>query len=785
MKYSQTIFAIFISALLMLFSFEGKAQTEEVKGKEKISIKGQVYYLHRAQKAEGLFRIGVNYGVSEKEILEANPEAAFGIKEGQLLKIPVISGRNSTKQELDSTAYIYHTVEQGQTVFYLSQKYDVPKEVIHKYNPGSDQQLLLGTIIKIPKQYDVKSPIDNKDKDNGFVLHTAKPKENIYALSQKYGVSIESIIESNPVLRSGVLPNGSVIRIPIVEKEAEVADTNNEVLEDELYIYHKIEAGETLFSISQVYHCKLNTVQDANKSIDPEDLPLGFVVRIPKLSMKKGADHNSNSDLFTIHKVKRKEGLYAISRNYNIDADIIRTVNSEYDLNNLKKGMLLRIPNRHWFKMTSDQERMAKEAAAEESKSKVEISEVDCNAYRYDLNKPTLKVAVLLPFNVEASKRVNIIEEEVDGEIVVKDRDEKIISRHSKVFVEFYQGTLLAIDSMKKQGVNIELFTYDTAPDTNKVKRILAYPEMVYMDLIIGPAYTSNLRLVSDFSKQYNVPMVYPFSTKNSELASNPRLFQAMPIDTLLFDKMANQIINSAKNKRIVLVRTEDSESVYERKLSKLFTEKIYWESLKKGEVPDFVEYKFKQDDLASLEQMFAKDRANVVVIPSVEEAQVNRIITTVKGAKEKTKADITLWGMPEWLRYQTINPEDIHRLNGHLFSYYAIDYNNKETFSLIQKYRTWFKTEPMSISPYFQNASVKSNMSRYSLWGYDVSYYFLSALKSYGKQFDYCLDQHQPHAMQTALKFRRLSNWSGLVNESLYILHFTPDYQFRIKEID
>lgn len=770
----------------MLVSFEGMSQTEEVKGKEKISIKGQIYYLHRVKKAEGLYRIGVNYGVSQKEILEVNPEAAFGLKEGQLLKIPVISGRNSTNEELNSTEFIYHTVEQGQTVFYLSHKYDVPRKVIYDNNPGSDQQLLLGTIIKIPKRYDISSAKVADENDNGFIMHTVEPKENMYALSKKYGVTIESIIEANPALRSGVLPKGSVIRIPYVGRNegSVIAWVKEEVLEDENYIYHKIEAGETLFSISQKYNCKLNTVQEANAAINPNDLPLGFVVRIPKQSMRAEKEHDSNNNLFTIHKVKRKEGLYAISRQYNVDAEIIRTVNSELDLNNLKKGMALRIPNRHWFKTVYEQARIA-ELGETKAEPLVEMTELDCNAYSYELQKPTFKVAVLMPFNVEASKKVNIIEEEVDGELIEKDRDEKIISRYSKVFVEFYQGTLLAIDSIKKQGVNIELFTYDTAPDTNRVKEILLNPEMQYVDLIIGPAYTSNLKIVSDFSNHYDIPMVYPFSTKNSELNSNPRLFQAMPIDTLLFDKMADQIIASASNKRIVLVRTENSGSVYEGKLSKLLTEKIYWQSLKGGELPNFVEYRFKQDDLASLEQMFARDKGNIVVIPSIEEAQVNRIITTIKGAKEKTKADITLWGMPEWLRYQTINPEDIHRLNGHIFSYYAVDYDNKETVQLICKYRRWFKTEPMSISPYFQNANVKSNMSRYSLWGYDVSYYFLSALKKYGNQFDYCLHHHQPHAVQTALKFRRLSNWSGLSNESLYILHFSPDYQFKITELD
>ncbi len=774
-----------ISSLLILFFIAVNIATAQQDAMDKIVLNGQEYYLHKVKKSEGLYRIGVNYGVSQKEILEANPEVAFGLKEGQLIKIPVISGRNSNVEELQATEFIFHTVEKGQTVYFISRKYDVPLEVIYKNNPGSDQQLINGTIIKIPKKYDTASDVAEV-KEGKYVMHTVQSKETMYALSKQYGVSISEIIDSNPVLKSGILEEGSSIRIPQSANEVEqVVVDKDQKLEDELYIYHSIKQGETMYSIAQSYRAKLNDVEEANPTASADDLALGYLIRIPKASIKASRQDISEDDnLFILHKVKRKETLFAISREYNVDIEILKTINSDKNLNRLRKGSIIKVPNRYWFKTIYEKDQVTEVEDIPVGNDFAEIKDIDCNSYNYYERKPSLKVAVLLPFNVEASKQVNIIEEELDDEIVEKEREEKIISRRSKVFVEFYQGTLMALDSIKKQGVNVEMFVYDTSPDTNKVKQILANPEMKYADIILGPAFAQNLPIVSEFSKRNNIPLVYPFSTNNSELSKNVHLFQLMPIDTLLFESMAKQIIASSVGKRIVLIRTEDEDSKYESQLSELIRNKVYWESFQNGTVPDFVEYKFKQDDLASLEKMFSKEKANTVIIPSIEEAQVNRIITTVKGAREKTKTNVTLWGMPEWLKYQTINPEDIHQLNGHMFSYYAVDYTNAVSAAVVDKYRTWFKTEPMSISPYFQNARVQSNLSRYSLWGYDVSYYFLSALKDYGKQFEYCLDNHHPHAIQSRFAFDRISNWGGFYNKGLYILHFTPDYKMLVSEV-
>ncbi len=782
---------VILSLIIICLSFAQSgvfAQQNIPEGTEKIIIDGAEYYLHKVRKSEGLYRISVSYGVSQKEILEVNPDAAFGLKEGQIIKVPVIKGRNSTEEQLNTGKYIYHTVEKGQTAYYIAKRYKVPLKDVYENNPGSEQQLLVGAIIKIPKA-DVKAA-EQIQSEGEYHIHKVEAKETLYGIARKYDVDVRDIIKHNKGLESGILSVGSYVRVPVAKKE-EVKPIEPQIVdgaEDADYIYHKIKAGETLYSISEHYHAKAQDVVVANASVNASDLPLGYLVRIPKNSIKQAKEYDPFQDAVLLeHKIRKRESIYDVERQYGVPADIIEKVNERAGINlsNWRKGMVIKVPSKKWLEDYYESTSLIADTEEEtDTEDDFRFEKRACDSYNYNISKPSIAVAMLLPFNVEATREVNYTTEEVDGDTIQVENERRKLSNRSKVFVEFYQGALLAMESLKKEGVNVDLFVYDTAPDSNKVKSILMKPELRHADLIIGPAYSSNLKIVSDFSRDNHIPMVYPLSTSNNEMDNNPLLFQANAPDSLMIGRMAQKMIQASRGKRLVMIRTESKENEFEQKMSQLIRDKVYWESFKNGEVPDFVEYQFKQDDLVSLERMFSADKENIVVIPSMEEAQVSRIITTVKGAADKTKTQVTLWGLPDWLKYNTINPEDIHKLNGHIFSYYAVDYNDAVNDERIKAYRNWFGTEPMAISPFFQTASVQSNMSRYSLWGHDVTYYFITAIRSYGNNFPYCIQHHQPHTIQSKLDFIRLANWGGFYNCGLYIVNFKPDYQVEIEEV-
>lgn len=55
------------------------------------------------------------------------------------------------------------------------------------------------------------------------------------------------------------------------------------------------------------------------------------------------------------------------------------------------------------------------------------------------------------------------------------------------LYTEYYQGFLMAVDSLKRQGASINVYAYDSEESESTVRRILSDPILKEMDLIIAP----------------------------------------------------------------------------------------------------------------------------------------------------------------------------------------------------------------------------------------------------------------------------------------------------------
>ncbi len=772
---NRSSFILIIFLVINLFCGTNiKSQTNDVVA-DKVIISGKTYYLHVVQKGEGFYGIAKKYGVSQKEIHEANPDAIFGLKPGDVLYIPVIEGRNSNVSEVEASGeFIYHTIQKGQTLFYLSQKYNITVEEIKRNNPGSDKELLIGTIFKIPV-------LKESDKqENNFVYHTVQAKETLYGISKRYNTSVKSIIENNPALKNGILPVGSKLRIEKSIEPAKIAvkDKQEQAIEDEQYLYHRIISGETVYSLSKKYDLPQEELERHNPDLNPSELPLGFMVRIPKDQINSSSKNKKDSEKadFIVHVMKRKETVYSIAKKYGVTVQQIQDANPTKILSNVKKGTKIKVPTLEYLALKKDQERLNELNKIDKDKKRYfDTIQVNCDEYDYYLYNDMIKVAVLLPFDVEATRKVNIIKKIEGEEEIEVDREGPVVSSRSRVFAEFYEGVLMAVDSLKKQGANITLFTYDTAPDTNKVIQILNRPELKTVDFIIGPAYGSNLKLVSDFSVKNSIKMIYPLSSVNPELNHNPYSFQVNPPDSMLFQNYSDYIggLQNERNRVLVLKSAEPLHQ--EEQLVNEIKNKIFLKNLSLGIVPDFKEISFSAKDVQGIKALLSEDKENIVVIPSPEEADVSKIITTLHGVVESSDIKIRLIGFGSWLRYQTINPEAIHDLNTQILTSYALDHSDPSVKNFAYKYRQWFKCEPYAVGPYFIRSNKNANYSRYGIWGFDVAYYFFRAYMKYGSDFEYCIDQFQDQQVQFNFNFKRSSNWGGFYNQGLNILGFTP----------
>ena len=105
-----------------------------------------------------------------------------------------------------------HTIEQGQTVYAIATMYGVTPEAIYKLNPGSKEGIKAGKVLLIPKR---PASFTEGEETETYTFHTIERKETLYAVSMKYKVPAQYIIDANPGLSTKTFTTGKTIRIPL------------------------------------------------------------------------------------------------------------------------------------------------------------------------------------------------------------------------------------------------------------------------------------------------------------------------------------------------------------------------------------------------------------------------------------------------------------------------------------------------------------------------------------------------------------------------------------------
>ncbi len=102
-----------------------------------------------------------------------------------------------------------YTIRAGDTLFALSQRFNVSVQAIINANPGIDpNNLQIGQVICIPQMAPPMPPCPN-----GF-YYTIRAGDTLFALSQRFNVPVQEIINANPGIDPNNLRIGQVICIP-------------------------------------------------------------------------------------------------------------------------------------------------------------------------------------------------------------------------------------------------------------------------------------------------------------------------------------------------------------------------------------------------------------------------------------------------------------------------------------------------------------------------------------------------------------------------------------------
>ena len=607
-----------------------------------------------------------------------------------------------------------------------------------------------------------------------YYIHVVKPGQTLYSISKAYNISQREIAIENPGVMSG-LQMGQALKIPVKSKLAEEVDTS--VLEDQPDEgrIHVVKRGETLYGIARFYDLDENRILDANQDVQGFNLQPGMRLQIPE---KEEAEQEPafNEEGFAYHKVKRRETLYSIARYYGVEMQEIRLANPELGWGGPKTDQVIRIP----LPQTLDRPASLKDTISDvstpfwESEKIPEDYQYEDLEFEHDNLRRTYRIAFFIPFDFHVPEPLDSLIKDVNSatrrnRIIERYRIEEKIPQ-SVNFLEFFQGSLMALDSLRQTGMKLDVRFFDTRKSVDHTLSILENNDLDNFDLFIGPFYPFILEVVSDFAYKHKIPLVTPFYNELDLIQFNPYLFQLSPSIEEEYREAA-KLVASKHMYNIVYVREADSLGVEKHDSFKDFIFDAL-DDYSPEEPVVFKEVVQKLEHTDEIIHSLSRDKKNLVIVPTRNEALASRVVSQLYFKLDDY--DIEVMGSPFWTEFSSIDYLYYHHLNLIFYSSFWVDYLDKDVDAFMNKYRSYFYNEPVSTTRKGIN---------YGIIGYDMTFFFANALRMHGPRFILSMKSYQPPLVQKPFKFDRISNAGGYENHQITFYQFSPD--MHIHEIE
>ena len=560
----------------------------------------------------------------------------------------------------ENQTYFMHTIEKGQSLYSIASMYGISQGDILRLNPGADERIYAGQTLRIPL---------SSDNTQSPTFHTIAPGETLYGLTRKFHTTAQAICDANPGLSAANFRSGQVIRIP----RAQVADT----------------------------------IQSTSSQQEPAVIPGPVESRCKEM-----------------HKVKRRETVFSISRKYGLTEEELIQANPEIkNKEKLKRGTLLCIPY---------------PKAQEAEQKEPERIPTDTELFQATREKPqaikTIRAAIVLPFY-------------------------DVARSESARMVEYYEGFLMAVDSLKRTGTSIDIYTYNSGPETASLNTLLAQPEMKQMDIIFGPLYQSHIKPLADFARREDIRLVIPFTSKDNSVFRNPYVYQINTPQSYLYSEVYDHFVRQFPSANVVFI-----ESAHGSREKADFVKGLK-EELSNRSIP----VKTLKDTATvwSLRTVVDDTRENVFIPTSGSNVTLIKILPQMTLlVREMPDKRIHLFGYPEWQTYTKDYLDTFFELDTYFYSSFYTNNLLPAAINFTKNYRKWYGKE------------MEERYPKYGMLGFDTGYFFLKGLSQYGSDIENNLHRINLVPIQTGFKFQRVNNWGGFINKKVFFVHFTKNYE-------
>lgn len=565
-------------------------------------------------------------------------------------------------------------------------------------------------------------------RGKSYYLHTVQPGQTLYSICKAYGANIDEVKSLNDK-KDNALSLYEVLKVPY---------TDPFVQQDDKFYYHKVLKGETFYSIARLYKIKPKRLLKFNEGYaQNQPLAVGAVVKLPlaEIDLSVLGEEEIEASVGKKQEIRPERPV----RN-----ESVKKV-EEASVTDILQDALMQKNEK--TEQEPEKETTTVIGATDKMEIPDYISEVVMPV------DPFVKVALLLPFSAK------------DYPVFVDTLVEKMpvqISARSEQFISFYEGVLLAVDSLKNQGYKVNLKVFDTERSAEKMYTMVDEIDRFHPDLIIGPVYGSVYKALMDDLTNKNIPVIYPLSSRSEEFGVYPDFIQGNPSMKALTVAMSDWLREEAEEANLVCLNLTGNEVSH----SDLEDIRLFKEYMHRIGSMNFYDWNTSAVPLDGLRLQLLPDRENIIILPTTKEAEVSKILPVLSALTDGYR--ITVVGFPEWQAFTSVDHETYFKLNTKIFTYSYVDNTTEPAKRFALKYRKYFYTEP-------NNLAYKA---------FDMSLYFIELAAKYRDRTLDALEFYPRNGDFSRFYFQKMEGQAGKENQGFYIVNFGSDYRLKIESL-
>ena len=298
------------------------------------------------------------------------------------------------------------------------------------------------------------------------------------------------------------------------------------------YISYTIKKGETMKVIAKRLGIKTKDLLRLNPTVGRKPSPETAII-IPNNKFDQNSlidttivketdtivivddvkDIQDSQNKFLVHKVVKGDTFYSLTRAYNVSENELKALNLSLEISGLQLEMLLKI--------------------------KPIVDENIFLIYRDTISEAAaVKIAMMLPFRAIEYDTIDAID-------IFK------TNKLSNITTDLYLGAQVALDSLRRLGIDVELSIFDTGRKNTKIDSILSVTDFSDIDAIIGPLYSEEVPKVAN---RAGVPVIFPVYSKKQSSFQSSKIIKTFADREVHQKELVAHILRSYSNENILII---------------------------------------------------------------------------------------------------------------------------------------------------------------------------------------------------------------------------------------